>query len=48
MADIHKERPDWRLFSDGCPGGESPSEVGIRADRVVKRVRVVEGNAPIF
>jgi probable phosphoglycerate mutase len=37
-ADIHRERPDWQLFRDGCPGGESPNEVGTRADRVVKRV----------
>ena len=38
-SDIHRERPDWQLFRDGCPGGESPKEVGARADRVVKRVR---------
>jgi probable phosphoglycerate mutase len=37
--DVHKERPDWQLFRDGCPGGESPHEVGARADRVVRRVR---------
>ena len=47
-ADIHKERPDWQLFRDGCPGGESPNEVGTRADRVVKRVRAVEGDVLIF
>ncbi len=47
-ADIHKERPDWQIFRDGCPGGESPSEVGARADRVVKRVRAVEGDVLIF
>ncbi len=39
--DIHKERPDWQLFRDGCPGGESPDQVGARADRVVSRVRAV-------
>src|SRR5207245_5045690 len=33
-ADIRKERPDWQLFRDGCPGGESPDQVGTRADRV--------------
>jgi hypothetical protein len=33
-ADIHRERPEWQLFGDGCPGGESPNEVGVRADRV--------------
>ena len=46
--DIHKERPDWQLFRDGCPGGESPSEVGARADRIVPRVRAVDGNVLIF
>jgi probable phosphoglycerate mutase len=47
-ADIHKERPDWQVFLDGCPGGESPGEVGARADRVVKRVRAVAGDVLIF
>jgi broad specificity phosphatase PhoE len=47
-ADIHKERPDWQLFRDGCPGGESPDQVGARADRVVRRTREIEGNVLIF
>ncbi len=47
-ADIHKERPNWQIFRDGCPGGESPAEVGTRADRVVKRVRDVQGDVLIF
>ena len=47
-ADIHRERPDWQLFRDGCPGGESPNEVGTRADRVVKRVRAVQGDVLVF
>jgi broad specificity phosphatase PhoE len=47
-AEIRAERPDWELFRDGCPGGESPLEVGGRADRVVKRVRAVPGNVLIF
>ena len=47
-ADIHKERPDWQLFRDGCPGGESPNEVGARADRAVKRARAVKGNVLLF
>lgn len=46
--DILRERPDWQLFRDGCPGGESPQQVAERADRVVKRVRGVEGNVLIF
>ena len=47
-AEIRAERPDWELFRDGCPGGESPQEVSARADRVVKRVRAVPGNVLIF
>jgi len=47
-VDIHATRPDWQLFRDGCPGGESPAQVGVRADRVVTRVRAVQGNVLIF
>ena len=47
-AEIHAERPDWELFRDGCPGGESPDEIGARADRVVRRVRAIEGNTLLF
>ena len=38
-AEIRKEKPDWSLFRDGCPGGESVAAVGARADRVVARLR---------
>ena len=47
-AEILAERPGWELFRDGCPGGESPQQVSVRADRVVKRVREVEGDVLIF
>lgn len=47
-AEILAERPDWQLFRDGCPGGESPAEVGERADRVVHLVRAVPGNVLLF
>jgi broad specificity phosphatase PhoE len=47
-ADIHAERPDWQLFRDGCPGGESPQQVGARADRMVKRIRELRSNVLIF
>ena len=47
-AEIRAERPDWELFRDGCPGGESPQQVSARADRVVKRVRDVSANVLIF
>ena len=47
-ADIRKERPDWQLFRDGCPGGESVADVGARADRVVGRLRLLAGNVLVF
>ena len=47
-AEIHAERPDWQLFRDGCPGGESPDDVGARADRVIRRVRKIDGNFLLF
>lgn len=47
-TEIHAKRPDWQLFRDGCPGGESPEQVGARADRVVKRLRGINGNVLIF
>jgi broad specificity phosphatase PhoE len=47
-VDILQERPDWQLFRDGCPGGESPQQVAARADRVVARVRAATGDVLLF
>src|SRR5690242_13148312 len=47
-AQIHARRPDWELFRDGFPGGESFGEIGARADRVIQRVRSVEGAVLLF
>jgi broad specificity phosphatase PhoE len=47
-AEILADCPDWQLFRDGCPAGESPDQVGARADRVVKRIREVDGEALVF
>jgi broad specificity phosphatase PhoE len=47
-ADIRAQRPDWQLFRHGCPGGESPQQVATRADRVVSRVRAVNGDVLLF
>ena len=47
-AEILAQRPGWQLFRDGCPGGESPDEVGARADRVMARVRALKDNVLIF
>ena len=47
-AEILAERPDWQLFRDGCPGGESPDQIGARADRVVSRLRAIQGDVLLF
>jgi probable phosphoglycerate mutase len=46
--DIRRDRPDWELFRDGCPGGESPQDVAGRADRFIARVLEVEGDVLAF
>jgi probable phosphoglycerate mutase len=47
-AEIRSARPDWQLFRDGCPGGESPRQVAARADHVVNRVRAVASDVLLF
>ena len=47
-VEIHGERPDWQLFRDGCPGGESVAAIGARADEVVRRLHAVEGDVLLF
>jgi broad specificity phosphatase PhoE len=47
-ADIRARRPEWELFRDGFPGGESFGDIGTRADRVVNRVRSVDGPVLLF
>ncbi len=42
------QRPSWMIFIDGCPSGESPDEVQARIDRVIKKVRAVEGDVALF
>ena len=45
---IHKVAPNWLLFRDGCPGGEAPAQVGLRADRVISRARAGGGDVALF
>jgi probable phosphoglycerate mutase len=45
---IHENAPGWLIFRDGCPRGESPEQVGARVDRVIARVRAVDGDAALF
>src|SRR5262245_57945879 len=45
---ILKDNPDWQLFRDGAPGGESPEQVGARADHVIERLRGISGDVLLF
>jgi broad specificity phosphatase PhoE len=47
-AQIEAVRPGWSLWRDGCPGGESPAEVGARADRLIAELRAVDGDVAVF
>src|SRR5271167_3067126 len=47
-AEVHAKKPDWQLFRDGCPGGESPADVGARADLVINRLRGINGKVLLF
>ena len=47
-AEIRARRPDWQLFRDGCPGGESVADVGARADRLIARLRARDGRVLLF
>jgi len=40
--------PDWDLYRDGCPNGESVQQICARAQRVVDRVRAIDGDVLLF
>jgi broad specificity phosphatase PhoE len=46
--EIRTKRPGWMIFRDGCPDGETPEQVGARADRVIARARGAPGNVALF
>jgi len=48
LEQIRAQRPGWVVFRDGCPGGESPEQIGARLDRVIARVRGVKGDVALF
>jgi len=47
-ADIRATRPDWEIFRDGFPGGESFDQIAERADRVVEQIRSIDGAVLLF
>ena len=46
--EIHAKNPDWFLFRDGCPHGETPEVVTARADRVVAKLKAAGGTTIVF
>jgi broad specificity phosphatase PhoE len=46
--EIRESRPDWFLWRDGCPGGETAADVGARVDRVLEELRDLQGDAALF
>ena len=47
-ADIRAERPDWYLWRDGSPGGESPAQVAERVGRLIDELREDGVDAALF
>lgn len=47
-AEIRSKYPDWNVFRDGCPGGESVVMIGARADRMIAKLRALNADAMIF
>jgi broad specificity phosphatase PhoE len=45
-AEIRRARPDWDLWRDGCPGGETIAEAARRAERVLARVHATAADGP--
>ncbi len=45
---VHQEHPEWNLFRDGAPGGESPAAIAARADRFIAKVRQISGDVAAF
>lgn len=47
-GEIRAQRPDWNIYADGCPNGESPADIAARADRLMARLRAATGRLALF
>jgi len=45
---IEQRVPGWMIFTDGCPGGETPVQIGLRVDRLIAKIRRVPGQVALF
>jgi probable phosphoglycerate mutase len=47
-TEIIQSRPGWNLFRDGAPNGETPEQIFARVDRVITRLRMLDGDVALF
>jgi broad specificity phosphatase PhoE len=47
-SEVRAIRPGWNVFDDGCPGGETPAQVELRADSIIAHVRTLDGAVGLF
>ena len=47
-AEIRKTDPGWTVFGKTPPGGESATEVAIRCDRLIAKIRATSGDSLLF
>ena len=47
-VDIRRDDPDWNIWRDGCPGGESTAAITVRADRLIARLSTMQGVVALF
>jgi broad specificity phosphatase PhoE len=47
-ADIRKAHPQWNVWRDGCPHGETPGELSVRVDRLIARLDAMQGTVALF
>ena len=47
-AEIREEQPEWNLFRDGAPNGETPARISERVDHLIAHLRTLEGNVALF
>jgi probable phosphoglycerate mutase len=47
-TEIHQSQPDWLIFRDGCPGGETPKQIAQRCDQMIEKIKAINGDVLIF
>jgi probable phosphoglycerate mutase len=47
-SEIEQDRPDWSVYRDGAPSGETPDDISDRADHLIAHPGTLQGNVAIF